>query len=114
MTPNLDVMVQPNGLSSIQFPTGNLVSSGPFTPAQIRHGYGFDQINFQTSPIKGFVLPRVPGDGRGQTIAIVDAFDDPSVAADLNTFDQRYGLTAAQLTVVKQNVSGIAPRYNAD
>jgi hypothetical protein len=32
------------------------------------------------------------GGGGGQTIAIVDAFDDPKVQADLNTFSTTFGL----------------------
>lgn len=32
------------------------------------------------------------GDGTGQTIAIVDAYDDPSIASDAETFSQQYGL----------------------
>ena len=34
----------------------------------------------------------VAGDGTGQTIAIVDAYDDPNIQADLNTFDTQFGL----------------------
>src|SRR5262249_927600 len=30
----------------------------------------------------------VPGDGRGQTIAIVDAYHDPSISAEADMFDQ--------------------------
>jgi hypothetical protein len=52
------------------------------TPAQMRHFYGVDNINFG----------GIAGDGRGQTIAIVDAFDDPSALADLHNFDLYYGL----------------------
>src|SRR5207249_4094592 len=37
-------------------------------PAQVRHAYGIDQIGFN----------GVAGDGTGQTIAIVDAYDDPN------------------------------------
>jgi subtilase family serine protease len=50
-----------------------------YTPAQIRHAYGFDQV---------------PYDGSGQTIAIVDANDDPNIAGDLAQFDSRFGLPA--------------------
>lgn len=50
-----------------------------FTPVQIRHGYGFDQVSYT---------------GAGQTIAIVDAYDDPNIAGDLATFDSQYGLPA--------------------
>lgn len=57
--------------------------SGPpstaFTPVQIRHAYGFDQISNQ---------------GAGQIIGIVDAYDDPNIASDLTVFDQKFGLAA--------------------
>jgi len=56
-----------------------------YSPAQIRHAYGFDQILFNGS---------VKGDGSGQTIAIVDAYDDPNIASDLNVFNTTYGLPA--------------------
>src|SRR4051812_20027119 len=42
-----------------------------FTPAQIRHAYGFDKVGF------GSGVPAA--DGRGQTIAVVDAFNDPNI-----------------------------------
>jgi subtilase family serine protease len=31
-------------------------------------------------------------DGRGETIAVVDAYDAPNFASDLRLFDQQYGL----------------------
>jgi len=52
------------------------------TPAQMRHAYGVDQINFN----------GVTGDGTGQTIALVDAFDQPNAASDLNAFSQYFNL----------------------
>src|SRR5438132_8387185 len=55
------------------------------TPAQVRHAYGFDQIQFAGAS------GTVAGDGRGETIAIVDAYNDPFVFSDLDTFDRRYG-----------------------
>jgi hypothetical protein len=55
-----------------------LLSVYPLVPAQIRHAYGFDQV---------------AGDGRGQTIAIVDAYNDPNIFKDLNTFDQAFSST---------------------
>jgi hypothetical protein len=48
-----------------------------YTPAQVRHAYGFD---------------RVPSDGTGQTIAVVVAHDDPTLVTDLATFDATFGL----------------------
>ena len=59
-------------------------SPGGYTPAKVRHAYGFDQI---------------VGDGTGQTIAIVDAYGNPNAAYDLNVFCSTYGLPAANLTV---------------
>jgi subtilase family serine protease len=47
------------------------------TPAQIRRAYGFDQIYNQ---------------GEGQTIAVVNAFDHPSIEQDLATFNKQFGL----------------------
>jgi hypothetical protein len=54
-------------------------NAGPgsgLTPAELGSAYGYD-------PLAG---------GTGQTVAIVDAFDDPTIAADLETFDAQYGL----------------------
>jgi subtilase family serine protease len=50
-----------------------------FTPSQIRHAYGFDQMVNQ---------------GAGQTIGIVDAYDDPNAEADLGVFSAQFGLPA--------------------
>jgi len=50
-----------------------------FTPSQIRHAYGFDQISNQ---------------GAGQTIALVDAYDDANAANDLNVFSKQFNLPA--------------------
>ena len=52
-------------------------------PTQIQAAYGLS-----TSPYAGI----------GQTIAIVDAFDNPNVAVDLNTFDAFLGLPVCDAT----------------
>lgn len=56
-------------------------TKGPtgYSPAQIRHAYGFDQL---------------AADGSGQVIGIVDASDDPTVASDLQAFIGQFGLRA--------------------
>ncbi|HWY85433.1 MAG TPA: hypothetical protein VNX28_01845, partial [Gemmataceae bacterium] len=63
-----------------------LSSAGPngYTPTQIRHAYGFDQIKFASGTIAG--------DGTGMTIAIVDAYDDPNMVSDLKAFDTQFSL----------------------
>lgn len=55
-----------------------VASAAPYTPQQVRHAYGFDQLS-QT--------------GAGQVIGIVDAFDAPTIEADLATFIGTFGLT---------------------
>jgi hypothetical protein len=84
-----------------------LGTSGPtgYTPAQIRHAYGFDQITFAGG---------VAGDGARQTIAIVDAFDDPNIANDLHQFDLRFGLPDPPVfTKVNQNGGSTMPAADA-
>ena len=69
-----------------------------YTPAQMRHAYGFDQLS---------------QDGSGQTIAIVDAYYDPNITADLHAFDQNFGLRDPILTQVDQNGGTNFPGNNA-
>src|SRR2546422_9166845 len=58
------------------------------TPAQIGHAYGFGQLScYGTSSC-----------GSGQTIAIVDAYDDPNIESDLATFSAQYGLPSCTTT----------------
>ena len=78
-----------------------LSSSGPtgYSPAQIRHAYGFDQISFG----------GVAGDGAGTTIAIVDAYDDPNIANDLKQFDKQFGLPDPVFTKVNQTGGSSMP-----
>jgi len=60
-------------------------SSGPaggLTPSDLASAYGY--------------VPTVGGSG--QTVAIVDAFDDPKIEEDLASFDAHYGLAACTTT----------------
>jgi subtilase family serine protease len=65
-----------------------LLSASPtgLSPGQVRHAYGVDQVSFRH---RG---RNVPGDGRGQTIAIVTAYDAPTIKNDLDAFSKRFGL----------------------
>ena len=69
-----------------------------YSPAQIRHAYGFDQVAWN---------------GAGQTIAIVDAYDDPTVSTDLQKFDRQFGLADSKLTVAKMTSGGRGPTANS-
>jgi len=99
------------------FPLGELTpqaggSPVGLTPDQVRHAYGFDQILFGS----------VVGDGSGQTIAIIDAYDDPQLvsrssdpdvnndlaflASDLHQFDVQFGLPEPAGFFKKVNQNG--------
>jgi hypothetical protein len=58
-------------------------ASSPFTPSQIVDAYGVNDISFN----------GVVGNGAGQTIAIIDAYNDPDIISDANAFSAQYGLT---------------------
>jgi predicted outer membrane repeat protein len=72
----------------------------PFTPSQITTAYGINQITFGSTP----------GTGQGQTIAIIDAYNDPDIVSDLNTFDTTFGLQQVNVaggpTFTVENQSG--------
>src|SRR5262249_7473241 len=67
-------------------PAGGPGQPPGFSPGQVTQAYGFNQITFGNGTITG--------DGSGQTIAIVDAYDQPNIAGDLTAFDSMYGLAA--------------------
>src|SRR5262249_54038936 len=90
--------------------TGNGVIA--YAPAQIRTAYGVNNL---------------PYDGSGQTIAIVEAYDDPSIFQAVDAFDGPFGLTssgpnlydqygpaAAFLTVLNQSGQSSAALPPAD
>jgi subtilase family serine protease len=73
-----------------------------FTPSQIARAYEFDKISFADS--------TVPASGAGQTIAIVDAYNDPKITTDLGVFDSQFGLPAPpSFKVVNQTGGGVLP-----
>lgn len=74
----------------------SMASPGGYNPQQVVHAYGLDNLYQNGTKL----------DGTGQTIAIIDAFDAPTIVNDLQTFDQTFGLPAADLTVVKQVSNG--------
>jgi subtilase family serine protease len=91
----------PVATPSLISPIGGLrtTSTGPFTPAQIRSIYGFDKLSLN---------------GAGTTIAIIDAYDDPTLIQDLHVFDQKFGLSDPNVTIAKElDGDGKPPRADA-
>ena len=76
------VVAQHVGLGDHGLAPAATVGPTGITPAQLRRAYGVDAVNFG----------NISGDGGGQTIAIVDAFNDPNAAGDLHSFDAAVGL----------------------
>ena len=68
--------------------------SGSFTPAQIQQAYQFNQVSFN---------------GSGETIAIVDAYNDPDIQSDLNTFDTEFKLPSTTISVVNETGGSSLP-----
>ena len=70
------VAQQPAGSLHVVRGHAPIRSPGPtnsgYTPAQIQQAYGFNQVS---------------NNGSGETIAIVDAYNDPNIQSDLATFD---------------------------
>lgn len=64
--------------------------TGPYVPAQIAQAYAFDNSGLANIKFSNGAL----GDGAGQTIAIVAAYDNPNIVNDLAVFDARFGLPA--------------------
>lgn len=56
-------------------------------PSMLTQAYGFNTL-FESGV-----------SGRGQTVVIVDACGDPTIASDLNMFDKQFGLPSPVLTV---------------
>jgi subtilase family serine protease len=67
------------------------------TPAQVARAYGFNNTGTN---------------GAGQTIAVVSAFNSPTVAQDLRVFDRTFGLSDPNLRIIGQ--SGGAPAGSSD
>ena len=67
-----------------------------YGPTQIRAAYGVDKLASQ------FHL-----DGAGETIAIVDAFQSPTITSDLATFDTLFGLPAPKFNIIAPD--GLTP-----
>ncbi len=72
---------------------------GGFTPEQIKSYYGFTGLKFGSDQATG----------AGQTIALIEAYDDPHITADLKRFDTAFGLSSPpSLQVVSQTGSATA------
>src|SRR5437667_3119332 len=98
-TPTLSLSASATGSA-----TGGSTVAG-LNPAQVRKAYGIDQISFAAGSTGS--TGSIKGDGSGQTIAIVGAYDAPTILSDLKKFDAQFGL-ADPPSIRKVSQSGSA------
>ncbi|HEY8081891.1 MAG TPA: S53 family peptidase [Acidimicrobiales bacterium] len=85
-----------------------ITASGKGAPAATPSGYGPADLQ------AAYGLPSSTA-GVGQTVAIVDAYNDPNVTSDLNTYRSQFGLPACGVgcfRVVNQSGGTRLPRSN--
>ncbi len=96
----------------IAFPTKNGVTldsgvstagaTGAYSASQLLGSYGIDQVQDDG------------GTGAGQTIAIIDAYNDPSATTDMATFDAAMGLPAPPNFWIVGQTGGAVPATNGN
>jgi hypothetical protein len=75
-----------------------------FSPDAITKAYGLNELGFGP----------VSADGAGQTIAIIDAYNDPDIDNDLTAFDSNFDFTAPpNFTVLNEQGTPINPATQA-
>ncbi len=99
----LETRVTPSSLAASTLHVKPLASGTTprgYTPIQILEAYSF----YNTGGTNNISFNGVAGNGAGQTIAIVDAYNDPNIAGDLAAFDAAFQLPAPpSFSVVNQS-----------
>lgn len=96
LAPRRMLSAAPVAVSTIQV-EHPLVTAGPtgYSPNQLQTAYSFNQVSFSSG-----------ANGTGQTIAIVDAYNAPTIQSDLKAFDAAFGLAdPPSFTVMSQTGS---------
>lgn len=100
------VLIQPTAPEGFAVPAYHAIpaatpsSPDGLYPSVVRRFYGFE---------------RLPGNGAGQTIAIIDAYDDPNIESNLKVFTTQFGLpecTTANGCFTKAYSNGYQPVSN--
>jgi subtilase family serine protease len=73
-----------------------------YTPAQIRAAYGLPVLPSITSSVTSAQAAQL---GAGQTIYLIDAQSEPHVAAELASFDSKFGLPGCTVTPIATSAS---------
>jgi hypothetical protein len=82
-----DTGIAPEGTALA--PTAATTAVVTYTPAQIRAAYGLPALPSTAASVSSAQAAQL---GAGQTIYLIDAYSDPNIAAELASFDAKFGL----------------------
>lgn len=99
-TPTLKSQIESEDRDATPLASGTAIAT--YTPAQIRAAYALPAL-----PVTGTTLTSAQAAqlGAGQTIYLVDAMNNPNVAAELAAFDSKFGLPACTVTTIATNAT---------
>jgi hypothetical protein len=99
-TPTLRSQIEEEDRDATPLASGTAVAT--YTPAQIRAAYAMPAL-----PANGATLTATQAAqlGAGQTIYLVDAMNNPNVAAELAAFDSKFGLPTCTVTAIATNAT---------
>ncbi len=90
-----DTGVAPEGTALNPLATTSTVTV--YTPAQIRAAYGMPALPSSASSVTSAQAAQL---GAGQTIYLIDTRSDPNIAAELASFDSKFGLPGCTVTAI--------------
>jgi hypothetical protein len=105
---SIDFLAQPDAAG----PASSSAVSATYSPAQIRAAYGLPALPASYANLSAAQLAQY---GAGQTIYVVDAYDDQQIVGELAAFNQLFGLPACN-TKTFAGATGLAlpaPSANA-
>jgi len=112
LTPQVLEQVRDTGLApegTALAPMAATAAVVTYTPAQIRAAYGLPALPSTSASVTSAQAAEL---GAGQTIYLIDAYSDPNVAAELASFDSKFGLPGCTLTAIASSANlplGSAP-----
>jgi subtilase family serine protease len=99
-TPTLKSQIDSEERDATPLASGTAIAT--YTPAQIRAAYSLPAL-----PVAGVTLTSSQAAqlGAGQTLYLVDAMNNPNVAAELAAFDSKFGLPTCSITTIATNAT---------
>ncbi|BCU67017.1 pseudomonapepsin [Sulfolobales archaeon HS-7] len=96
--PQYIVLGQLKGNQLVQSPVPNSINLNEIRALGIQFSYTY----YTPKEIQGAynVTPLLTDGGKGVTVAVIDAYGDPTIYQDLKKFDSLYGLPPVNLTVI--------------